>query len=393
MAVKKGTGTLLLLGAAHSLNHSLFLVLPPLLDEISRDLGASFQTIGLVTTVSFLLYGVGALVGGPLSDRLGEVRIASLSIALSGASTLVFLLPKGLPTFAAGMFLMAAWASFYHPTANTLINKLFAENTGGAMGVHGAAGSLGQIFTPTVAYLLGVYLDWRFAFVFFGILSMAAGLLFRYIPAPESTRGGGVSLLKVLAVPNIWVIILYNVFIGLFQRGVELFFPAFLTLNRGFSGQAAALANSAMLLFAVLGQLFGGWASDRFGSVKVVIVSSVGMVASILILLGPLGFVGAVLFVLTFGVAFYGHQPAMTALLGRVSPREMMGAAYGLMFFFAFGLGSVSATIVGYIADAFDLERAFWIMAAFSAVALAIALVIPRIIKEDTANNEQALPG
>jgi sugar phosphate permease len=393
MAMKQGTWTLLLLGAAHSLNHSLFLVLPPLLEEISRDLGVSFQTIGLVTTVSFLLYGVGALVGGPLSDRFGEVRIAGLSITLSGVSTLVFLLPQGLPAFSAGMLLVAAWASFYHPITNTLINKLFVENTGGAMGVHGAAGSLGQIFTPTVAYLLGVYLNWRFAFVFFGILSMVAGLLFRVIPSPESTQRGSVPLLKVLAVPNIWVIILFNIFIGLFQRGVELFFPTFLTLNRGFSGQAAALANSVMLLFAVFGQLIGGWASDRFGSVKVVIVSSIGMVASILILLGPLGFIGAVLFILTFGVAFYGHQPAMTALLGRVSPREMMGTAYGLMFFFAFGLGSVSATIVGYIADAFDLERAFWIMAAFSAVALAIALVIPRIIKEDMANNEQALPG
>jgi len=216
----RDTGTLLLLGAAHSLNHSLFLVLPPLLGEISRDLGASFQSIGFIATVSFLLYGLGALVGGPLSDRFGEVKVISLSIALAGASTAVFLLPKSLGVFSAGMYLIAAWASFYHPTANTLISKRFVENTGGAMGVHGAAGSLGQILTPVVAYVLGIYLDWRFAFAFVGLLSVVVGLFLLRIPSPDGPpQTEKASLRDLLAVPNIWIIIVFNVFIGLYQRG------------------------------------------------------------------------------------------------------------------------------------------------------------------------------
>ena len=379
----RDTGTLLLLGAAHSLNHSLFLVLPPLLGEISRDLGASFQSIGFIATVSFLLYGLGALVGGPLSDRFGEVKVISLSIALAGASTAVFLLPKSLGVFSAGMYLIAAWASFYHPTANTLISKRFVENTGGAMGVHGAAGSLGQILTPVVAYVLGIYLDWRFAFAFVGLLSVVVGLFLLRIPSPDGPpQTEKASLRDLLAVPNIWIIIVFNVFIGLYQRGVELFFPAFLTASRGFSGEMAAVANSAVLLFAVVGQLVGGWATDRWSAVRVLTVASMGMVAGILLLLlTPFPVLGAALFVVVFGVAFYGHQPAGTSLLGKVSPREMMGTAYGLMFFFAFGLGSVSTTIVGYIADAFDLERAFWVMAFFAFIALIVAFIIPRVIR------------
>ena len=46
--MKKDTGILLLLGATHSLN----------------------QTLGIIATISFLIYGGGALVGGPLSDYL-----------------------------------------------------------------------------------------------------------------------------------------------------------------------------------------------------------------------------------------------------------------------------------------------------------------------------------
>lgn len=388
-AMRRNTGTLLLLGAAHSLNHSLFLVLPPLLGEITRDLNASFQTIGAVTTASFLLYGLGSLVGGPLSDRLGEVKISSISVALAGASTLVFLLPKGLTVFGAGMLLMALWASFYHPVSNTLISRLFTENTAGAMGVHGAAASVGQMFTPTVAYLIGTRVDWRLSFVFFGVLSILAGLLMRRIPSSEEPAPAErVPLTRVLAIPNLWVIILFNVIIGLFYRGVELFFPAFLTAERGFSGGMAAVASSFVLLFGVVGQLSAGWAADRHGSVRIVILASAGMVVSMLsLLMLPVGGVGVVLFIILFGLSYFGHQPAMTALLGSVSPRSLMGTAYGLMFFFAFGLGSVSATIAGYIADNFSMGLAFWILTSFAAADLVIALVLPRTIHKTGRRN------
>jgi len=52
------------------------------------------------------------------------------------------------------------------------------------------------------------------------------------------------------------------------------------------------------------------------------------------------------------------------------------------MFFFAFGLGSVSTSIAGYLADTFSLEVAFWIMALFAGGILLIALLIPRYVKD-----------
>lgn len=382
--MRRGSGTLLLLGAAHSLNHSLFLVLPPLLETISRDLNASLHTLGTIATVSFLIYGIGALVGGSLADRIGEVRIARISITFAGVSTLVFLLPKTLLTFSAGMWLIAIWASFYHPTVNTLISKLYAENTGGAMGVHGAVASLGQMFTPTVAYFIGTLVDWRFAFVFFGALSVLTGVIMRRIPSSEVPRKKkSISVTKILSVPNIWVLMLYNILIGLFFRGVELFFPTFLSVNRGFTGQLAAVAYSLVLLFGVFGQLIGGRAADKYGPTKVIIVASAGIFFSILLLLlFPFGSLGVILFIAIYGTALFGHQPAMTSLLGRVSPKELMGTAYGVMFFFSFGLGSVSTSIAGYLVDTFNFEVAFWIMALFSLMTLVISLIIPKIVKE-----------
>ena len=387
--MKRGDGTLLILGLAHSLNHSLFLVLPPLLDDISRDLGASFQTIGAVSTVAFFLYGLGALVGGPLSDRIGHVMVASVSIGLAGAATLIFLLPGGLGSFTGGLWVVALAASLYHPTANTLIAKLFPENTARSMGIHGASGSVGQMFTPAIAYFIGVTYHWRYAFVFFGAVSVATSLLMRGIPsAHEPQHGERTPLVEVLRIPGFWILILYNIIIGLFQRGVELFFPTFLVLERGFTGQLAAFYASTLLFFGAPCQLFGGWAADRYTPRRFLAVASAGMVASMLSLLLVPSTFGVVGFLFIYGVFFFGHQPTMTTLLSSITPSALMGMAYGVMFFFAFGLGSVSTTIAGYLADNFSLEAVFWIMALFALMTFSISLVITRVIGEKKGPGE-----
>jgi len=374
---------LFILGAAHSLNHSLFLVLPPLLSNVSEGLNASFQTLGAISSVSFLIYGVGALVGGPLSDRLGGVKVSMLSLGLSGASTLFFIISKELTVFAVGMFFIALWASFYHPTSNSLISRLFPENTGRAMGIHGAAASVGQMFTPTVAYILGTVVGWRFAFIFFGVLSIVTALIMRIIPERGYSEGKATPIMSFIRAPNIWLLIVFNIAIGLFSRGVELFFPTFLNVNRGFSGQLAAVANSLILLLGVGGQLVGGFAADRYGSGSILIAASLGSAAGVFaLLLLPFRTIGVVVFIISYGIAYFSHQPAMTALMGVVSPRDLVGAAFGVMFFCTFGLGSISTMISGYLADTFGLETAFWFMGAATLPALIASLSIHKRVRK-----------
>jgi len=55
---------LTLLSADHSLNHSLFVITPPLLSSITMSLGVTNLEIGLVSTIASMIYGGGALLGG-----------------------------------------------------------------------------------------------------------------------------------------------------------------------------------------------------------------------------------------------------------------------------------------------------------------------------------------
>ena len=78
----------------------------------------------------------------------------------------------------------------------------------------------------------------------------------------------------------------------------------------------------------------------------------------------------------------FGHQPTVTNLVSRLSPRNMMGLAYGVMFFSAFGVGSISTSITGWLADTYSLTAAFWVNTGLSLVLLLMSVVIYLRIKE-----------
>jgi predicted MFS family arabinose efflux permease len=54
---------LTLLGVAHTLNHSLFVIVPPLLTLIMADLGVKESVTGTVSMVASFIYDFGALTG------------------------------------------------------------------------------------------------------------------------------------------------------------------------------------------------------------------------------------------------------------------------------------------------------------------------------------------
>jgi MFS family permease len=382
--MNKANYNLMLLGVAHSLNHSLFLILPPLLTYVTTDLGSNFGIMGIVGTFTYLIYGAGALIGGPLSDRLGSLRVARVSIGLGGLMTIIFIFARDVYVFGAGMFLMALWSSFYHPTANGLIAKVFEQNTGEAMGIHNAAGNLGQVLTPTVAYLIGVSINWRLSFVFFGVISIIVTYLLNRVDVTEGLKiSRSESYFTFLKTPGLWLVLIYNVIVGFLFRSIDLFFPSFLSIERNYTGELAAIANSLILFFGVSGQLLGGRGSDRWGQGRVLVGVSFGIVVSLgLLMVLPTNVFGVALFVVLYGVSMFGQQPTVTNMVSKLSPRDSMGLAYGVMFFSAFGVGSLSTTITGFLADEFSLTIAFWFNTLIGVALLLVSLIMYYRFKE-----------
>ena len=376
--MQEGKITILFLGVAHALDHSFLSALPPVLLLIVNDLGLSLGEVGLAATFGYLLFGAGALVGGPLSDRIGEGRVVFISLALSGLSSLILLAGQGFTGLLAALVLMSGWSSFYHPTANSLISKVYRGEVGRVMAIHGVGGSLGQVFVPSVAVFLALVAGWRFSFLFFGILSMVTSLYFvRLRLARKQEIEAKRARSPILKDSRFWALFAYNIMMGLYYRGTELFIPAYLTKVRGLSIEISAVAVSLLMAFGVLGQFLGGIGTDRIGGASALLIESL-LVTAGFACLQLQNLVAAVIFLFLFGVAFYATQPTTNALTAEIASSDQRGMVYGIMFFLVFGLGSVSSAMAGYIAENFGLQLVFSAMFLISLLAFVSSLLLRR---------------
>ncbi|MEM1540358.1 MAG: MFS transporter [Candidatus Bathyarchaeia archaeon] len=366
------------------MNHSLFVIAPPLLSLIMTDLGASNKVMGTISMTASFIYGFGALAGGPLGDKIGEAKTITLFLLFSGFSTFIMFAAgaaKSLTFFALALILMAAGASLYHPTANSLISKTFSRHVSESMGLHGVGGTVGVVLTPTIAWFIGSSLGWPVAFAFFGSLCVTFAFLFAKKFGFESHKGerqAAGSTLEALRIRELWLLLVFNIAIGFFMKGVELYFPKYLEENRAVDPMWASVAYTLVLAFGVLGQWMGGKYSDKYGPKRMLILASVVIVVSLLSLLFiPMYLLGIGVFIVLYGVFFYAHQPALNALTGFLSPETHRGAVYGVFFFTSFGIGSISQLISGYLADLYGFDSAFYMITAFAIAALILSFTIP----------------
>jgi MFS family permease len=376
---------LVLLSAAHSLNHSFFWIASPLLLLITTDLGTSKTTIGIIGTAGSFIYGLGSILAGSLADRRNEIHLIILSSSLAGLSTILFLFAQDINVYAAVFISMCIWSGLYHPAANALISKAFITGTGEAMGIHGAGGTVGIVFTPVLSLAVGLVYGWRMSFAVFGVSAVVTGILLWRSQFQHTSSQFRFRLLDVFRIKGLWLLLVFNFAVGLYMKSVELFLPTYLALGPlSFLEKQPAIfwagaLTSLMLLIGVFGQWLGGRQADVVGAKKVLVIASSTVVIGFLFLvLTPLSlwFVAVAAFVTLYGLAFYGHQPALNALTGFMTPEDRRGMVYGVLFFVGFGMGSVSQAIIGYISDRAGITTSFYALAIFAAAALISSLLI-----------------
>lgn len=381
---KPKNGLLILLGFAHSLNHSIFLVIPLYLTQIAKEFTTTIETIGFVVAVSGFIYGLGSLLSGTLVDKIGAIKTLILSMIFAALSTFVFLIAHDVAGFTVSLVLMGAGASLYHPTANTVIAEAFEGKMAEAMGLHGTGGNFGYMFAPIIIVAIGDLLGWRYPLIFFGMVTLTLSLvivkMFSWVDGADRIESENTDgFLNTLLIPGLGILLVYNFFVGMYFKGIDFIFPQFLEDSRGYTSVLKAIVVFLLLGFGVLGQWLSGKASDKVGSKKVLVASSIGITSSLILLLEvPHPVISVALFVLIYGITFYGHQPALNSLTGLITPNSKRGMVYGIFFFLSFGLGSISAAIAGYFAVNYSMETAISVLLLFSVVALVLSFFAPK---------------
>ncbi|SFR58680.1 Sugar phosphate permease [Halogeometricum limi] len=357
------------------------------------QLEVTAATLGLVVTAGYGLFGVGALPGGILVDRLGSRRLISLCLfGMAGSFVLLGLSPSLVVVTLALLFWGAA-ASVYHPAGLALISK-GVEERGTGFAYHGIAGNVGIGLGPLLTAILLLFLDWTTVAIVLAVPALGAGLYatrakFDETAAVGAGEGGsskadaGVDSLgellsesKRLFAGGFVVVFLVVMCSGLFYRGVLTFLPNLLEGLDAFapvplaSLLPAAVADalgveagsgrtlqperyfySGLLMVGVLGQYAGGKLTDRL-PVEYGLVGSFGGLAILAVLFLPVagaGLVPLLAFGAVLGFFLFVIQPFYQATVAEYTPAGTRGLSYGFTYLGVFGVGALGGALAGAI--------------------------------------------
>jgi sugar phosphate permease len=374
--------------------------------SIQREFGFSDETLGWVFASFSIAYALFQIPGGWLGDRFGPRR------ALTGVvvwwSTFTALTAT---TFSAGSMMVTRFlfgmgeAGAFPIATRSLSRWMLPAERGWAQGVTHAGARLGGAVTPALVAALILAFGWRMPFFLFALVGLgwAALWFWYYRDTPRehrSVNAGELALIedalgkgkarvsvpwkKLLSRPQLWTLsamyFCYAYCINIFLT----WFPKYLADARGFELVAMGLWASAPLAAGVVGDMAGGWFSDRMvkrgAGLKMgrrVVALAGFTIAAVMIPLAAASEAHG-LSILFFCVALFGLELtvgvswAVTLDIGG----EYAGSVSAVMNTLGNIGAAIAAAVTGYIVAASGWFTAFAVLAVLCVVA---ALLFTRI--------------
>ncbi|HSE71225.1 MAG TPA: NarK/NasA family nitrate transporter [Nocardioidaceae bacterium] len=349
----------------------------------------SESDVALMVAVPVIVGSLGRIVAGALTDKLG----GRVMFPLVSAATIVPVLFLGF--FAQDSFTAILVGGFFLGIAGTafavgvpFVNAWFPpERRGLAVGVFGAGMGGTAISALTTVKLyenLGSTAPFVITAAALGIYAVAAWLVLRDAPGRTVPSTSLLSRINAnLRLPITWqACILYAVAFGGYVA-FSVYLPAYLKTAYELTPADAANRMAGFVVVAVVMRPVGGWLSDRFGPIPVLIggyaVVTVG--AAIAATTPILEHVGTVAF-LTMAAALGSGSGATFALIAKVTDPSRVGGVTGLVGA-AGGLGGfVPPLVMGYVYGRTD---SYAIGLTLLSVTAALTLVLTATVVRRTA--------
>ncbi|MCB0896028.1 MAG: aromatic acid/H+ symport family MFS transporter [Nocardioides sp.] len=359
-------------------------VIPTL--SATGDLGFTDASLTTASTLGLVGVGIGAVLIGPVSDRLGRRRSLISCVAWFSVLTVATAWAPSVGAFTTLRFLAGLGLGACLPTALALMSEYAPASRGGTAMTRVMTGyHVGAVLTALLALVVIDAWGWEWMFVIGGV----AGLLtlpLLYLALPESeaflrTDTRHVRPTQVLTGGylrvslGLWV----ASFMGLLLvYGLNTWLPKLMG-EAGYSINAGTTLLLVLNVGAVIGLLVAGQISDRRGNKPTVLVWF-GVAAACLALLSirienELLVYAAVL---VTGVFVFSAQVLVYAFVGHLYPPEIRGTALGL----AAGIGRVGAivgpSITGALVTAgLAYPWGFYVFAGAALLAVLALLTVP----------------
>ncbi|MFB6153067.1 MAG: MFS transporter [Halodesulfurarchaeum sp.] len=386
---------------AHGMVHTYELSIPILMTIWLDTFQVSPGRLGLVVSIGYALFGLGAIPGGVLADLYGSRRLIALALFGMGSSFVVLSMAPSIPAIALGLVVWGASASVYHPSGLSMISKGVTQR-GDAFAYHGMAGNLGIALGPLATTLLLLFAGWNLVAGLLAIPALAASVFATRLRFDESaavadeegdTRTDSVSSLsefvsesRTLLLSPFLAVVLIMMLSGLYYRGFLTFLPELLSTFQMFQPvevggrllQPSRYVYAALLVVGMGGQYVGGKLTDRIPTERGLTIAY-GILAILAVLFLPASELGYLPFLLVGGILgffLFVVQPLYQATVAEYTPSGTRGLSYGYTYLGVFGIGAAGAAIAGGIIQFFDAAVLFFVLAGFAVTAAGLAIYL-----------------
>ena len=346
---------LLLLTSLFFVNFMSRIVLAPLMPRVKSDLALSHSEAGSLFLMISLGYFATLLGSGFISSRLTHRKTIMFSSIALGAALLATSLSTDLWGMRLGLIALGMAAGPYIPSGMATLTTLFSfRHWGKALAIHELAPNISFVVAPLVAEVVLYWFSWRKVFMVLGLAAIIIAVVFARFGRGGDFRGETIrysSCRQIFSNPAFWVMmVLFSLGISS-TLGVYTMLPLYLVTDHGLSRNWANTLISISRIAAIGMALVGGWATDRFGPLRIIRIIFVltGMMTMFIGLASQTWVALAVFLQPIMAVCFF---PAGLAALSMVSSAKERNLTVSLAIPMAFlvGGGAVPA-LIGFLGD------------------------------------------
>jgi MFS family permease len=354
------------------------------LKPMEEAMGWSRSSISSVGLLNWVVMGLGGVLAGFVSDRIGTRAVVLVGSGLLGLglvlSSQVTALWQLYVTF--GILVAGGVSAFYVPLT-VLAIRWFGDRRGMAASVVSAGNGAGILLLSPLTRWLVNELDWRTAFLILGDLAwlvvIPAALLLRDAPLaldgrvvgqrallssagapkwPPLSPSGGQPAAQMAMTPGVifrsgpfWAIALTH-FACCAAHSGPIFHLVTHAIDQGVARMSAAGLLGLSGLSSIFGRVGTGIVADRLGA-KPTLIAALSLQAFTVfafLFVRDLGPLSALTFV--FGIAYGASMPLYALVTREYFGEQALGTAFGAVFFIScigMGLGSYGG---GFLYDA-----------------------------------------
>ena len=372
---------------SHALNHTYDSLYPILYPSMISELDLSYGLIGVLAMGYRLFSGALQLVMGFLGRFVRRKILLGLGMIWQCTANSTAAFGQGFEHIFISRSLAGVGSSPQHPTSAAYIAETFSkERIGRALGINIAAAMMGSFLAPFLGTLVLTTVGWRNTILAFSVPGFLLGIAFLFMRESKRSQkwsGGStfsymyMGLREVLTNRTVVAVMILEAVMA-FRIGARDFLPSFFVHDLAMTSLESGIVFTVFVAVGIPAPYFWGYLSDRLDRRKVVVLSMsfaaalwfalsyARNMAQLLAVLLPNGFVGQ------------GIGGVVQAFVAESTTKENRDLIYGIYFTLSFTLGSLSAVILGYLADGFGFQACFIWVAIVSFLTVVAAAILLR---------------